>query len=226
LIISERKEKDQNKKSKMSVVLHPGYFLNLTNFAVITQGEVIWEVSGNYQKQSYRNRCSIANDRGFHTLSIPIKHSGKTNGKRSYADIKIDNKYAWQRQHWRTLQTAYRTSPFFEYYEDEIAVLYNREYESLLDYNLKTIEVVCDCLQIDVPISKTNIYHKSLENETDGRFLIDAKSKLKIDLEPYVQVFGDRNGFIENLSILDLLFNEGTNALSYLQKIPIDFLDA
>jgi len=207
-------------------VLHPGYFLNLTNFAVIAQKEIIWEVSGNYQKQSYRNRCHIANDRGFHTLSIPIKHNGKLNGRNAYAEVAIDNKYAWQRQHWRTLQTAYRTSPFFEFYEDDIAVLYHNTYSSLLDFNLKTIEIACECLQIDMPKIQTSIYHKTLEQDLDGRYLIDAKKKTSIDFESYVQVFDDRNGFIKNLSILDLLFNEGTNALDYLQNIPLDFMNA
>ncbi|SMC84587.1 WbqC family protein [Cellulophaga tyrosinoxydans] len=211
----------------MSVVMHPGYFLNLLNFAVLAQRDIIWEVSGNYQKQSFRNRCHIANDRGFHTLSIPIKHNGKSKGRNTYADVLIDNKYAWQRQHWRTLQTAYRTSPFFEFYEDEIAVLYNQEYKTLLDFNLKTIEIACDCLQIEMPSAKTAIFHKTLgEKETEGRTLIDAKKTAPVAFTPYVQVFDDRNGFIENLSILDLLFNEGTNALSYLQEIPLDFLDA
>lgn len=208
------------------VVLHPGYFLNLTNFAIIAQKDIIWEVSGNYQKQSYRNRCHIANDRGFHTLSIPIKHNGKENGRNAYSDVKIDNKYAWQRQHWRTLQTAYRTSPFFEFYEDDIAELYTKEYDSLLAFNLKTIEVICDCLQIENPSVKTTIYHKTLENDSDARYLIDAKKKTNLIFEPYVQVFGNRNGFIANLSILDLLFNEGTNALAYLQNIPLEFIDA
>jgi hypothetical protein len=210
----------------MAVVLHPGYFMNLTNFALIAQKDVSWEVSGNYQKQSYRNRCHIANDRGFHTLSIPIKHNGKENGRKAYAEVKIDNKYAWQRQHWRTLQTAYRTSPFFEFYEDDIAVLYQQEYVSLLDFNLKTIEIACDCLQLKMPKTKTTVYHKTLENDTDARFLIDAKKKTNIAFEPYVQVFDDRNSFIENLSILDLIFNEGTNALAYLQNIPLKFIDA
>tara|TARA_R110000796_G_scaffold252631_1_gene389240 strand:- start:125301 stop:125936 length:636 start_codon:yes stop_codon:yes gene_type:complete len=210
----------------MSVVMHPGYFLNLVNFAVISQKEITWEVSGNYQKQSYRNRCNIGNDRGLHTLSIPIKHNGKYKGRNAYADVKIDNKYAWQRQHWRTLQTAYRTSPFFEFYEDEIAVLYTQEYESLLDYNLKTIEVACDCLQIEMPNNKTTIFHKTVDQtKIEGRYLIDAKKEIPLKLEAYVQVFDDRNGFIKNLSILDLLFNEGTNALSYLENIPLDFLD-
>ncbi len=209
----------------MITLLHPGYFLNLTNFAVIAQREVIWEVSGNYQKQSFRNRCDMSNDRGFHTLNIPIQHKGKANGERNYTDTQIDNKYAWQRQHWRTLQTAYRTSPFFEYYEDEIAILYHQDHKFLLDYNLKTLEIICNCLQIAMPMAKTSIYYKSVANMVDGRFLINAKKKIEINFEPYVQVFSDRNGFLENLSILDLLFNEGTHALTYLQNIPLDFLD-
>ncbi|AIZ42083.1 WbqC family protein [Cellulophaga baltica] len=211
----------------MKVLMHPGYFLNLTNFAVIAQKDIIWEVSGNYQKQSFRNRCNIANDRGFHTLSIPIKHNGKNKGRNAYAAVLIDNKYAWQRQHWRTLQTAYRTSPFFEFYEDEISELYTKTFDSLLEFNLRTIEIACECLQLEMPEVKTSIFHKTPEDDSlDGRNLIDAKKQISVPQEPYVQVFGDRNGFIDNLSILDLLFNEGTNALSYLEQMPLDFLDA
>ena len=78
-----------------------------------------------------------------------------------------------------------------------------------------------------MPSTKTTIFHKTLENqEIEGRNLISAKKETQIAFKPYVQVFDDRNGFIENLSILDLLFNEGTNALSYLQDIQLDFLDA
>ena len=195
--------------------------------ASLVQNEIIWEVADNYQKQTYRNRCYICTDQGKHILSIPIKHVGGDQGRQKYKDVKLENDYKWQRQHWRTLQTAYRTSPFFEYYEDEIAPLFENEYDSLLDFNLKTIEVICDCLQIEMPNEHSVSYEIDIhQNILDARFLVRSKNEQEIEQEEYVQVFGDRHGFIKSTSILDLLFNEGTNALSYLKSIKLSFTNA
>lgn len=185
-----------------------------------------WEVEDNYQKQTYRNRCYICTDQGRHMLSIPIRHVGGLQGRQKYKEVVLDNSYAWQREHWRTLQTAYRTSPFFEFYEDEIAPLYEKSFEKLLDFNLRTIQTVCDCLQIDFPTAQTTHYEKNPGNLKNVRFLVHAKNRLAIHHEPYVQVFNERHGFVQNTSILDLLFNEGTNALNYLQHQNSSFLDA
>ncbi|MCK0157607.1 WbqC family protein [Cellulophaga sp. F20128] len=210
----------------MNLLLHPGYFLNVANFVAIATNDVCWEVNDNYQKQSYRNRTYIAADTGKLMLNIPIKHIGKGATKQKYKDVKIDNDYPWQRQHWRTLETAYRTSAFFEFYEDEIRPLYSKKHLFLLDFNLETTACICDFLQLDMPILKTTTYEKTPTDRIDGRFLIQAKQKINFKQESYFQVFNDRNGFIENCSILDLLFNEGTNTLSYLQQHVIDRTNA
>lgn len=210
----------------MSILLHPGYFLNIANFIAIANNNVCWEVSDNYQKQTFRNRSYISADVGKHMLNIPIKHVGKDKGKQKYKDVKVENDYAWQRQHWRTLETAYRTSAFFEFYEDEIAPFFEKKHNFLLDLNLETTALICDCLQIDMPQEKTTVFEKEPTNFTDGRFLISSKSKIDFKQQNYFQVFDDRNGFIENCSILDLLFNEGTNALTYLQNHSIAFKNA
>jgi len=209
----------------VNILLHPSYFPNIATFSAIAQNEVCWEMQDNYQKQTYRNRCYICNDSGKHILSIPIKHVGGQQGRQKYKEIVIENDYAWQRQHWRTLQTAYRTSPFFEFYEDELAPLYEKTQKFLLDFNLKTIEVVCSCLQIALPSEKTAVYNTDPKELCDARFLIDRKQDLHGIFDPYTQVFSDRHDFIENVSALDLLFNEGTNAHSYLKKQNTDFLD-
>ncbi len=199
---------------------------NILTTATIVQNEVQWEVEDNFQKQTFRNRTYVCTDRGKLMLNIPINHVGKNLGRQKYQDVKIDNDYNWQRQHWRTLQTAYRTSPFFEYYEDDIAPLYEKTFDFLLDYNLKSIAIICDCLQIEMPKSKTEKYLTGPSNVKDARFLVNAKKEFSIDLAAYNQVFGDRHGFLKNMSILDLLFNEGTNALTYLKKIDLDFANA
>ncbi len=209
----------------MKILLHPTYFPNIATFAVIAQNDIQWEVEDNYQKQTYRNRCYICTDFGRHMLSIPIQHVGGDQGRQKYKEVLLDNSYSWQRQHWRTLQTAYRTSPFFEFYEDDIAPLYEQTFEKLLDFNLKTIQTIGDCLQIDIPKQKTSEYQPEPSHVKNLRFLVSAKRKLEVRQEKYVQVFGDRHGFIENTSILDLLFNEGTNALAYLQNQNTNFLN-
>lgn len=210
----------------MAILLHPAYIPNIEIFATIAQNEICWEVCDNFQKQTYRNRAYVCTDNGKHMLNIPIQHVGKEQGRQKYKDVKVENDYNWQRQHWRTLQTAYRTTPFFEYYEDDIAPLYTQEYSFLLDFNLKTIEIICDCLQIDMSQLKTETFEPKTKKFKDGRFLINAKRKTRIQQSEYVQLFNDRNPFIENTSVLDLLFNEGTNALTYLKNINLDSLNA
>ncbi|WP_394750012.1 WbqC family protein [Spongiimicrobium salis] len=209
----------------MKILLHPTYCPNIASFAAMVQHDVIWEVADNYQKQTYRNRAYICTDRGKHMLNIPIQHVGKAKGKQLYKNVKLDNSYAWQRQHWRTLETAYRTSPFFEFYEDEIAPLYTKSFTYLLDFNLESIAVLCECLQIDMPTEKTISFEK-ISTLLDGRTLANAKTAYAFTQEEYTQVFQSKHGFVENTSVLDLLFNEGTNALSYLQQQNLSPLDA
>jgi len=221
-------------------LLHPTYFPNILTFATIVQNEVIWEVEGNFQKQTFRNRCHICTDQGKHLLSIPIQHVGGKEGRQKYKDVKLENSYDWQRQHWRTLMTAYRTSPYFEFYEDDLAPLFEKEQHFLLDFNLKTIETICDCLQFEMPVERTSIYEKEpkmchtelveVQNPKpktlfDARSLVNAKKKINIVQKEYVQVFGDRHEFVENTSILDLLFNEGPNSVSYLRSQDLIFFN-
>ena len=210
----------------MKTLLHPTYFPNIPTMAVVTQKKVCWEVHDNYQKQTYRNRCYICTDQGRLMLNIPIKHVGGAQGRQLYRDVKLDNSYPWQRLHWKTLQTAYRASPFFEYFEEDLSPLYSQTHTYLMDFNLGTIEAVCSCLEIDFPLDQTKKYEMEPDNMHDGRFLVNAKIALKADSKPYVQVFHDRHGFIENLSILDLLFNEGPSSTTYLKDFNLEFLNA
>ncbi|NAS11399.1 WbqC family protein [Poritiphilus flavus] len=210
----------------MQVLLHPVYFPSVFTFGVILKQKLIWEVWDNYQKQTYRNRCYIATDQGRHLLSIPIKHVGGEQGRQLTKDVRLENAYSWQRQHWRTLQTAYRTSPFFEFYEDDLAPLYHQEYTYLLDFNLKTIETICECIGMDMPFEKSVGYVAEPDDVQDGRFLVNAKKEIAFEQQEYIQVFSDRHGFVKNLSILDLLFNEGTSSLDYLENLTIDLNNA
>ncbi len=187
--------------------------------AVLVTNEVIWEVHDNYQKQTFRNRCHICTDQGKHMLNLPIHHVGGNQGRQKYKDVKLDNASNWQRQHWRTLQTAYRTSPFFEFYEDDLAPLFEKPITYLLDLNIKTIDFLCDSLSIENQIAKTSSYNTKIESDNDLRNLVNAKQNLAIQQETYNQVFIERHGFVKNTSTLDLLFNEGPGSLSYLKRL-------
>ncbi len=210
----------------MKILLHPSYFPSIATFAAIAQHEVVWEVHDNFQKQTYRNRCYISTDKGKHMLNIPIKHVGSKEGRQKYADVGTENSYNWKKEHWRTLETAYRTSPFFEFYEDELLPLYEGNEKSLYDFNQKTIGAIADCIGLEIPTEKTNKYQAKPESHFDARFLVDAKKERNWNIPPYSQVFEERHGFIPNLSVLDLLFNEGTNTLSYLKSLSLDLKNA
>ncbi len=197
------------------------YFGSIAQYAAIAQSEtVVFENEDNYQKQTYRNRTYIYGANGKLLLTIPIKHVGKER-RQLYKDVRIENDFEWQILHWRSIETAYRTSPFFEYYEDEFAHLYEKKKGFLLDFNYECMQAVNDCLQLDYPFTKTNEYFKEPKDLLDFRGLVNAKKEKTHQIETYIQVFTEKHGFISNLSILDLLFNEGTNALTYLEKQSI-----
>lgn len=205
----------------MDLLLHPGYFPNCITMACLVQGSVIWEVFDNYQKQTYRNRCYIATDRGRLMLNIPIRHVGGSTGRQQFRDVRIENDYPWQRQHWRSLETAYRATPFFEYFEADLRPLFETSFTFLLDLNLATIERLCTLLQHPFPKARTTAYEADPKGMRDARFLIEAKREDACQVPRYTQVFQERHGFLPNLSTLDLLFNEGTAAVEYLRSIQL-----
>ncbi|MEC3965552.1 WbqC family protein [Flagellimonas halotolerans] len=210
----------------MKILVHPSYFPSIATFAAIVQHEVVWEAHDNFQKQTYRNRCYISTDKGKHMLNVPIKHVGGQEGRQKYVDVGTENSYNWKKEHWRTLETAYRTSPFFEFYEDELRPLYEDSEDSLYDFNLKTIETIADCIGLAIPTQKSEKYEVSPATLFDARFLVEAKKERNWNMGSYAQVFEERHGFIPNLSVLDLLFNEGTNTLSYLKSLSLDLKHA
>lgn len=199
----------------MNILLHPTYFPNISHFVGMANAETLFfEVEDNYQKQTYRNRTIIYGANRALPLSIPIVFSQKNRQK--FKDIKIANDTNWQSQHWKSIQSAYSTSPFFEFYEDEFQPLFTKKETYLLDFNLKCIEVIFDCLPLNLRFIKTETFQKTVDDKIDLRLLVNKAHQQQFDA--YTQVFNNKHGFINNLSILDLLFNEGTNALSYLQS--------
>lgn len=206
----------------MSILLHPTYFPNVAHFVSMIHAEkLLFEVHDNYQKQTYRNRANIYGANGKLALTVPVIYSQKN--RQLYRDIKIFNDDKWQALHWKSLQSAYRTSPFFEFYQDELSTLFHNKQVFLLDFNFKCLEVILECLQLDIEYETTQTFKKKPNNCLDYRILANARKEKEHKFESYTQVFSNKQGYINNLSILDLLFNEGTNAVTYLQSQKIQF---
>lgn len=174
---------------------------------------ILFEIQDNYQKQSYRNRCYITGPNGKQLLSIPIKYDSSV-GRIKSKDIKVENNFPWQAQHFKALKVAYRSSPFFELLEEELSPIFNKQYTFLYDVNLATLQFVLDTLEMNIPIEQTSTYQETYN--ADYRGIAHKKFTPPESNKSYTQMFDEKNGFIKNLSILDLLFMEGPNTLSFL----------
>jgi len=198
------------------IVIQPCYFAPISQFAVIYKSKnVCLEVFDNYQKQTYRNRCYIYGANGKLMLNIPIVHN-KTKGRQLTREVKVEPYFNWQKQHLKSIKTAYQTSPYFEFYEDEFTAFFNCRYNNLLALNTASLYMFLDLLELDVNITKTKEYH--ITYKQDYRHLANAKVTHPFAFDSYTQMFDNKYGFIPNLSILDLLFMEGPNALNYLEN--------
>lgn len=198
----------------MNLLIHPTYFPSISHFMAIAQAEkVTFEIDDNFQKQTNRNRMYIYSPNGIQLLNIPVKHSKE--GHQKTKDVRLETAFDWQKQHFKSLEAAYRTSPFFEYYEDAIAPIFEKKHTFLMDLNFETIEIVSKCLGLNFEYHKTTEYFHEAPEFNDLRFLANGKKDTTV-ITPYTQVFEDKHGFINNLSILDLLFNEGRYAKEYL----------
>jgi hypothetical protein len=197
------------------------YFGPVSYYAALVRYGSIWlEASENYQKQTYRNRQYIYGANGNLMLNIPVKRSSDHN-RLTYMKSQIENEFDWQLLHFKSLETAYRTSPYFEYYEADIEPLFVKKYESLFQFNLKCFQTVNELLGIELNIGQTKNYQQTYEDLDDHRHLIIAKSK-KYDVKKnYHQVFENKHGFIPDLSILDVLFNVGPESVKYLKSIDL-----
>ena len=180
------------------------------------------EACENYQKQSYRNRCHFYAADGKQSLSFPITHSEGTH-KHLISEVLIDYSKPWVLQHKRAIISAYRTSAYFEYYQDELFAILDSKPEKLLDLNTRLLEFFLDKIGIKAEIRMTENYSQNTDCE-DLREVIHPKrpdnilEKLELN-KPYFQVFAEKHGFIPNLSIMDLLFNEGPDSIIYLKKL-------
>jgi hypothetical protein len=202
----------------MNILIHPTYFPSISHFAAIVQAEkVTFEMEDNFQKQTNRNRAYIYSPNGIQLLNIPVKHSKIAHQKTK--DIQIENDFDWQKQHFKSLEAAYRSSPFFEYFEDDLLPIFEKKHSFLMDLNLEVFDLITRCLRMKIEYNSTIEYINEIESKeiTDFRYLANGK-KDQSQFESYTQVFDDKYGFINNLSVLDLVFNEGKFAVDYLKS--------
>ncbi len=174
-----------------------------------------------FMKGTYRNRCHIAGANGLLRLSIPLKR-GK-NQKRPMREVEISYNHDWQKLHWESICSAYRRSPYFEFYEDDFQVFYHNHYDRLINFNQSIRELICSLLDIEINVQQSDHYISTLEEGTlDCRNYIHPnleKNQLALEIPRYQQLFEAKNGFLQDLSILDLLFMQGPRAKDYLERI-------
>jgi hypothetical protein len=205
----------------MNILIHPTYFPSISHFAAMLQSEnITFEVEDNFQKQTNRNRAYIYSPNGIQLLNIPIKHSKESHQKTK--NLKIETDFDWQKQHFKSLEAGYRSSPFFEFFEDDIRPIFEKKYTFLLDLNFDIFTILSKCFRLKLDYTTTTEYFHEADTAviTDFRSLVNGKKDLSV-FESYTQVFDDKHGFINNLSVLDLLFNEGKYALDYLKQQKI-----
>ena len=201
----------------MKVLLNPCYFGSISYWLAIQNAdELVFEVCDNYQKQTLRNRCNILAANGKLSLTIPVNYSQKN--RQAYKDVQIAAGSDWQEQHLKSLESAYKMSPFFEFYIDDIKFLFLQNWTNLMEYNFECLKVIARMLEIPLDYSITEKYIKDTEGYQDFRLLTDKNAPTPYPLQSYTQVFTGKFGFTRDLCILDLLFNEGPNTENFLKK--------
>ncbi|MDA3927312.1 MAG: WbqC family protein [Prolixibacteraceae bacterium] len=171
-----------------------------------------------YKKQTYRNRCRILGGNGPYDLIIPVvKNSGV---KTMVKDTQIEYLTRWQDKHWRTIVSAYNSSPFFEYYRDDFQPFFEKKWKYLFDFNSSLHELLMDLLELDAECKPTDDFIREFEGVDLRSVILPRKEELdkQFHAKPYTQTFNDRFGFVPNLSVLDLLFNVGPESGSVLEE--------
>ena len=196
-------------------IFHPTYFPSIVQYALMVKHkDIVFEVNGNFQKQTYRNRCYILGANGKQLLNVPIS---KKSGKQKTKDILVNYSENWQKEHLKSLISAYKSSPFFEFYIDDLMPIFTKKEKYLTDLNTTVFSLLNEAIQVNIPYELSKEY--ITDNENDFRYLVNAKKEKIQKLPKYTQVFSDKYHFKPNLSILDLLFNEGPNAEMYLKSL-------
>lgn len=202
------------------IVLNSTYWGPVHYFTkVYNASELCIEQHDHYSKQTYRNRCDILAANGKISLTVPVEK--RKNPNTPVKDIRLFSDYSWQRNHLKSLESAYNNTPFYEFYIDDIIPVLTKKWKYLLDLNLETLEAIFYMLDKKVPYQLTLEYSVTVQG-TDCREMIHPKNKAyKLDTSfipvKYYQLFSEKYGFVENLSILDLLFNMGPETIDVLR---------
>lgn len=202
----------------MELEIFSSYIPNVATLAVLAQHECVnIQTQACYQKQTYRNRTQIAGANGVLNLSIPIEKGIK--GTRLVdQEVQISYDEMWQNNHWKSFVSAYQSSPFFEFYQDEFEAVFFKKQKKLLDFNMDILQLIMDWLELDTQIKIST--EQPLYNPT-GEALISAKKATSLHFPKYIQVFESKLGFISNLNALDLICCLGPESPSYLKKIDV-----
>jgi len=186
------------------------YFLQLNTY----KPGILIEREEHFPKQTYRNRANISSPDGVLALTVPVVRGAKNHTK--VKDVKISYDFNWQRLHWQSLQACYRRSAYFEYYEDELLPFYENKFDFLFDYNELLLQFLLKSIKLKVEWGYTESFEAEYPSLFDFRNSISPKKEPNFQQKPYFQVFEERRGFQKNLSIVDLLFNQGPHSANYL----------
>ena len=195
----------------MSLIFPTAYLPSIEYVSLFLKTDnVSIELYETYQKQSCRTRCNVMTANGIQTLTIPVT---KTNGNHTLTkDIEISYKESWQQTHIRCLESAYRKSAYFDYYFPYFEKIYKEKFNTLIELNDFCLKIILKLLKVKKEYSYTEDFEKIVDNN-DLRISLSKNNYNNFEMKPYYQVFADRHGFVSNLSIVDLLFNEGSNSV-------------
>ncbi|MCB2209052.1 MAG: WbqC family protein [Bacteroidetes bacterium] len=203
------------------LILPAAYLPSVSYFALLNNAQnASIEQFETYPKQTYRNRCEIYTEKGKTSMVIPVSKPHGNHTKT--ADVEIFNQDRWYVKHWRAIESAYRASPYFLYYKDELKSFYDGSHKKLLEFDMDLISHFCKLFDIHTSIGLSSDYIK--DTGIDYRQELSPKKPPIIqDFPEYTQVFEIKHGFIPNLSILDLLFNLGPESGNYIYKLGESF---
>ena len=206
----------------MTIILPATYLGPISYYAMVAKfKDLIIEQYEYYEKQTYRNRCCIYSPNGLLNLTIPVIHEKK---RIMIKDARISYRENWQKVHWKSLETAYMSSPYFEYYEDDIRPIFEKRQSYLAAFNLELFKKALELLNINRKISFTKTHQLNYEDavlDLRNAFSLKPENIKEAVFPRYHQVFENKYGFMPNLSIADLLFNQGPKSLEYLKSISI-----
>lgn len=200
----------------MPILLPIFYLPPVSWFSVFLKedSEIVLEQYEHFPKQTFRNRTNIYGANGKLSLIIPIVH----NGTRVLKNIETSNREKWQQLHWKSIKTAYQTSPYFEYYEDQLEKIFSFKTDSLIEFNINALKIIQKILKVEKEFSFNEEFSKQ-PTMINYRDQFSAKEEPGFIMEEYFQSFSNKFGFLEDLSIIDLLCNKGPESLTYIKNI-------